>query len=102
MELTAAMEALKALKFSCSVDLYTDSRYLQNAFTEGWLEKWQRNGWKTADKKPVANAELWVKLLALSGKHEVRWRWVRGHGDDEGNNRADELAVNARRRIADS
>lgn len=100
MELTAAIRALQALKRPCEVDLYTDSEYLQKAFTAGWLANWQRNGWKTAGKKPVANADLWQELDALTKKHKVHWRWVRGHHEDEMNHRCDELAVAARLKLA--
>ena len=91
MELTAAIEALRALKRSCTVDLYTDSNYVRGGIT-GWLEGWKRNGWKTADKKPVKNVELWQQLEAAEERHDVVWHWVKGHADDPMNERADELA----------
>lgn len=100
MELTAAVMALKALTRPCRVELTTDSEYLQKGFTEGWLERWQRNGWKTSARKPVANADIWRELLALSRQHEISWHWVRGHEEDPLNNRCDELAVAARRQLA--
>jgi ribonuclease HI len=100
MELTAALMALRALKMPCRVQVFTDSQYLRNAFEAKWLEKWQRNGWRTSDKKPVSNADLWRELLAATSTHEVSWHWVRGHGDDENNNRADALAVAARLELA--
>jgi ribonuclease HI len=100
MELTAALEALAALTRPCAVTLHTDSRYLMNAFEAGWLAKWQRNGWRTAGKQPVQNADLWRRLLERTAVHEVAWRWVAGHADDVENNRADALAVAAREALA--
>ena len=91
MELTAAIEALKALKRPCRVDLYTDSQYVRDGIT-GWIGKWKRNGWKTAAKKPVKNAELWQALDAEMARHDVEWHWVRGHAGHDLNERADELA----------
>ena len=91
MELTAAIEALEALKRPCAVDLHTDSQYLKGGIT-GWIHGWKRNGWKTADKKPVKNAELWQRLDALRQLHHVEWRWVKGHSGEPGNERADALA----------
>lgn len=99
MELTAAVMALKALTRPCRVELTTDSEYLQKGFTEGWLDRWQRNGWKTASRKPVANADLWRELLALSRQHDISWHWVRGHDENPYNNRCDELAVAARQQL---
>jgi ribonuclease HI len=101
MELTAAIMALRTLKRQCIVDLFTDSQYLHNAFSEGWLQKWQSNGWRTAGSKPVQNADLWRDLIQLCGTHEIRWNWVRGHADTAGNRRADELAVQARCELAE-
>ncbi|MEM6647404.1 MAG: ribonuclease HI [Bacteroidota bacterium] len=95
MELRAALEALRALKEPCRVDIHTDSTYLQRAFTEGWLTNWQKRGWKTASKKPVENRDLWEALLDAVKPHEVRWIKVKGHADDERNNRVDGLAVKA-------
>ena len=100
MEITAAIKALAALKKPCVVNLYTDSEYLKNAFTEGWLAKWQLNGWKTAARKPVKNDDLWREVLHLSTVHEVIWHWVRGHDSNPMNNRCDELAVSAREKHA--
>ena len=100
MEITAAIEALRALKKPCKVDLFTDSEYVKNAFTAGWLANWQRNGWRTASRKAVLNADLWRDLLELSQIHDVSWHWVRGHGSNPMNNRCDELAVAARMRLA--
>jgi ribonuclease HI len=91
MELTAAIEALKALKRRCVVQLYTDSQYVRLGITE-WLPQWKRRGWKTADRKPVKNADLWVALEEQIGRHEVHWHWVKGHAGHPGNERADELA----------
>ena len=100
MELTAAIRGLEALKSPCRVDVSTDSKYVQQAFARGWISRWQGNGWRTSEKKPVLNADLWKRLVELEGVHEVRWLWVRGHGDDPENNRADALAVEARLRFA--
>jgi ribonuclease HI len=91
MEVTAAIEALEALNRACSVSLYTDSQYLRGGVT-GWLDVWKRNGWRTADKKPVKNADLWRRLDTTAGRHEVKWHWVRGHAGEELNERADRLA----------
>lgn len=91
MELMAAISALEALKRPCTVDLHTDSEYLRNGVTK-WLAGWKRNGWRTADKKPVKNIDLWERLDAVIGRHEIRWHWVKGHAGDEMNERADELA----------
>lgn len=101
MELTAALEALRALKRPCRVALYTDSEYLRNAFTQRWLDKWQKNGWRTAAKKPVLNEDLWRALLEQTGIHKVEWHWVRGHHEDELNHRCDQLAVEARLALAE-
>jgi ribonuclease HI len=91
MELTAVIRALESLKRDCDVDLYTDSQYVKQGI-ESWVRNWKRNGWKTADRKPVKNAELWRELDALNARHRVRWHWVKGHADDPGNERADALA----------
>lgn len=100
MELTAAIRALEALTKPCRVDLYTDSEYVKNAFTAGWLAKWERNGWRNSAKDPVKNADLWRELLELSQKHQITWHWVRGHASNPNNNRCDELAVAAREQLA--
>lgn len=92
MELTAVIEGLRALKEPCRVDIYSDSAYTVNAFTQGWIDGWERNGWKKADKKPVQNADLWQMLLELTGIHKVIFHKVKGHADNELNNRCDELA----------
>ena len=91
MELTAVIRALESLKRASTVDLFTDSQYVKNGI-ESWIHGWRRNGWKTADKKDVKNADLWRELLALSARHDVTWHWVKGHADDPGNERADALA----------
>jgi ribonuclease HI len=91
MELQAAIEALKALKRSCEIDLYTDSQYVKGGIT-GWIHGWKKNGWKTSNKKPVKNAELWQALDEALKRHKVSWHWVKGHAGHEGNERADELA----------
>lgn len=99
MELTAAIKALEALKTSCDVDLHTDSAYLQNAFVKGWLRNWQRHNWKNSAGDDVLNRDLWEKLLRLTKIHKVKWHWVKGHADDEKNNRCDELVRKARDEI---
>ncbi|MGB6104198.1 MAG: ribonuclease HI [Pusillimonas sp.] len=91
MELMAVIQALKALKRPCSVVVHTDSQYVQKGMSE-WLANWKRRGWRTADKKPVKNADLWQALDALVAQHTLTWRWVRGHAGDPGNERADQLA----------
>ncbi|WP_249693258.1 ribonuclease HI [Stappia sp. WLB 29] len=91
MELTAAIEALNALKRPCKVELHTDSTYVRDGITK-WMFNWKRNAWRTADKKPVKNAELWQALDAARGRHDVTWHWVRGHAGHDDNERADELA----------
>ena len=91
MELTAAIEGLRALQRDCEVELITDSQYVKNGI-QTWIHAWTRNGWKTTDKKPVKNADLWRELDALAAQHSIRWHWVRGHNDHPGNERADALA----------
>jgi ribonuclease HI len=91
MELTAAIMALEALKRPCTVDIHTDSQYLRQGIT-GWIHRWKRNGWKTADRKPVKNVDLWQRLDAALAGHAVRWHWLRGHAGHDLNERADELA----------
>ncbi len=97
MELTAAVRALEALKRPCRVTLVTDSEYLKKAFTDGWLERWQRNGWRTASRQPVKNRDLWERLLELTSRHEVEWAWTRGHAGHPENELVDSLALEARR-----
>ena len=87
---------LRVLNSPCEVIVRTDSQYLRNAFTQNWLTNWQRNGWRTASKKPVKNQDLWMELLKLAKKHKIKWEWVKGHACDTENNRCDELAVQAR------
>jgi ribonuclease HI len=94
MELTAAIEALKALKRPVSVTLYTDSKYVCTGIVE-WLPQWKARGWRTADKKPVKNQDLWEALDAANAVHQVQWRWVRGHSGNAGNERVDQLANEA-------
>lgn len=101
MELTAAIEALAALKRPCHVQLYTDSQYVRLGITE-WLPQWKKRGWKTADRKPVKNTDLWVALENEIARHQVHWHWVKGHAGHPGNERADELANEGIERIADS
>ena len=96
MELTAAIMALRALKYSCSVDLYTDSTYMRNAFTRGWLEKWRSNGWVTSGKEPVLNRDLWEDLFDLSLKHDIDWHWTKGHTLNVYNNLCDTLVQKAK------
>lgn len=91
MEMTAAIMALEALKRHTTVDLHTDSNYLRGGITQ-WIHNWRKNGWKTSDKKPVKNADLWEHLARLTEAHEIRWHWIRGHAGDAMNERADELA----------
>ncbi len=91
MELVAVIRALEALTRESDVALYTDSQYVKNGI-EAWIHGWKRNGWKTSDKKPVKNEDLWRELDELAKRHRIRWHWVRGHDDNPGNERADELA----------
>lgn len=95
MELTAPIEALKLVKRPCKIKLYSDSAYLVNAFLNGWIYNWQKNGWKTADKKDVKNRELWEQIYKFTQIHEIEWIKVKGHSDNEFNNRCDEMAVAA-------
>jgi ribonuclease HI len=91
MELTAVIRALEALKRRSRIEVYTDSEYVKNGITE-WLPNWKRRGWKTADRKPVKNVDLWQALDALAARHDVHWHWVRGHAGHAENERADALA----------
>ena len=91
MEMMGAIEGLRALKRPCRVTLYTDSVYLRDGITK-WIFAWQRNGWRTADKKPVKNAELWQMLLEVARPHSIDWKWVKGHAGHAENERADRLA----------
>lgn len=91
MELTAAIKALEALTKPCAVTLTTDSNYVRDGIMK-WVHGWQKKGWRTADNKPVKNVELWQALLAATSRHQVTWKWVKGHAGDPGNERADALA----------
>ena len=93
MELTAVIEGLKLLKYPCEVDLYSDSAYVVNAFEQGWIYNWVKNNWKTAGKDPVKNQELWKELYDLTKMHQVKFHKVKGHSDNEYNNRCDALAT---------
>ena len=95
MELTGPIKALQALKQPCMVTIYTDSAYVSNAFARSWIKKWQKNGWQTSQKQPVENQDLWQVLLELLQIHQVEWIKVKGHSDNEKNNRCDELARTA-------
>jgi len=99
MELTAAIEGLRALKETCEIEVVTDSEYVKNGITT-WIHGWKRNGWKTASKKPVVNQDLWMELDDLASQHKIRWTWTKGHADHEDNNRCDELATQAAREQA--
>ena len=93
MELTAVIRGLQALKESCTVELYSDSKYVIDALEKGWAVSWQKNGWKKADKKPALNPDLWQILLELVENHEMRYHWVKGHAENPRNNRCDAMAV---------
>ena len=95
MELTAVISGLQALKEQCHADIYTDSSYVHNAFANGWLDNWLRNGWKTSAKKDVINQDLWKQLQSLRSVHDVVFHKVKGHADNELNNRCDQLAREA-------
>lgn len=92
MELMAAIQALQALKCPCRVRLHSDSAYLVNAFLQGWIDRWQVNGWVNSKNQPVENQDLWEALLKLSNTHDIEWVKVKGHADDQLNNRCDALA----------
>ena len=94
MELMAAIESLNMLKEACDIDFHTDSEYVRNGITQ-WLAGWKRNGWRTAAKKPVKNADLWQQLEAANSRHKVRWHWVKGHAGNDLNERCDELVQQA-------
>ncbi|HQU06292.1 MAG: ribonuclease HI [Ferrovum sp. 37-45-19] len=91
MELMAVIKALEALQRQCEVTVHTDSQYVKNGITQ-WIINWKKNGWKTADRKPVKNADLWQQLDELAGQHGIQWLWVKGHAGHPGNERADQLA----------
>ena len=97
MELLAAIEGLEALKGTCQVTLHSDSRYVIDGMAKGWAERWRNNGWKRNKKEKAINPDLWGRLLDLCGKHEVEYRWVRGHAGNPENERCDRLAVEAAR-----
>jgi ribonuclease HI len=99
MELTAVVEGLRALKQSCLVTIYTDSRYLKDGITD-WIKKWKRNGWMTSQKEPVKNKDLWVALDEAAQRHEIEWKWIKGHAGHPENERCDQLARDAIRRRA--
>ncbi len=101
MEMTAVIEALKLLKYPCDVLIYSDSAYVVNAFNNGWIYNWYKNGFRTADKKPVKNKELWEELYGLTKVHKVQFIKVKGHSDNELNNRCDEMAVEAANKFKD-
>lgn len=100
MELTGVISALRELKEPCEVELYSDSKYVTDALTLGWAEGWKARGWKRADKKPALNPDLWETLLALCKTHTVHCHWVKGHAENEKNNRCDKLAVAERDKYA--
>jgi ribonuclease HI len=101
MELTAAIEALKALKEPCVVEFHTDSQYLRHGITL-WIEGWKRNGWRTKSKEPVKNEDLWRALDQVRAPHQIDWRWVKGHAGHAGNERCDQLATEAIARLRQS
>lgn len=100
MELTAVIEALRALKMPCQVTVYTDSEYVKRGITE-WVQGWIKRGWRTASKKPVKNRDLWEALLAETPNHEITWEWVRGHDGNEYNERVDQMATEAREALVE-
>ncbi|HIU52227.1 MAG TPA: ribonuclease HI [Candidatus Merdicola faecigallinarum] len=100
MEITAVIEALKLLKFPCSVKIYSDSSYVVNCFKQGWIYNWKKNGWKTASKEPVKNKELWEELYHFTTIHKIEFIKVKGHSDNIYNNRCDELARNAIKQLS--
>ena len=93
MELTAVIEALSRLKEPCAVELYSDSKYVIDALEKRWVYGWRSRGWKKSDKKPALNVDLWERLLPLVERHQLRYHWVKGHAENEKNNRCDEMAV---------
>lgn len=101
MELTAVIESLKLLKYECEVEIFSDSAYVVNTFDKGWIYNWQKNNWRTANKEPVKNKELWEELYELTLKHKVKFTKVKGHSDNEYNNRCDKLATGAIQEIND-
>ena len=101
MEMMAAVEALNMLKKPCQVTLYTDSKYVMDGITK-WINGWKKNGWRTADRKPVKNSELWQELDEEASRHNIDWRWVKGHSGDKYTDIADELARNGIAKLTDS
>ena len=99
MELTGVIQGFRALKTPCRVTVVTDSRYVVDAFRAGWLRNWLRNGWKTANKQPVKNSDLWRELMDAMALHDVKWQWIRGHAGHSENEEADKLAVEARLKL---
>ena len=99
MELLAVIEALHVLKRPCAITLFTDSEYVRKGITE-WIHNWKRRGWRTADNKPVKNADLWQRLDSEAARHQMTWRWVKGHAGDPGNERADQLANEGVRKVS--
>lgn len=100
MELTAVIRALEALRESCAVDLWSDSKYVIDALEKGWARSWRARGWVKSDKKPALNPDLWGALLELTERHEMRYHWVKGHAENPYNNRCDALAVQEREKFA--
>ena len=100
MELTAVIAALECLKEPCAVELYSDSKYVIDALSKGWAVSWRKKGWIKSDKKPALNVDLWERLLKLPEAHEMHYHWVKGHADNEYNNRCDALAVAEREKFA--
>ena len=98
MELSAVIHGLRGLKQACEVKIVTDSKYVMNAFVEGWFKNWERNGWKTAAKKPVKNQDLWQELADEIDKHRIEWKWVKGHAGHDDNERVDVAAREAAER----
>ena len=101
MELQAVIEALRALKYPCKIELHSDCSYVVSAFNQGWLSNWKKNGWRTASGSEVSNRDLWEELDGLAGRHKIKWIKVKGHADNPYNNRCDELAVAETRKIKD-
>ena len=100
MELTAVIEALDILKEPCVVELYSDSKYVIDGLSKGWAKGWQKRGWIKSDKKPALNPDLWERLLVLTDRHEMRYHWVKGHAENEKNNRCDQMAVAESKKFA--
>ena len=99
MELTAVIRGLQALKEPCIVELYSDSKYVIDGLQKGWAASWRKRGWVKSDKKPALNPDLWGQLLDLTEKHQLRYHWVKGHAENEKNNRCDQLAVTESKRF---